>query len=107
MNVDVLPAGTPPSANPISLRAAPRVVDEGENTTLTWNTGGEVEPNCTLKGGEFGTTGINLPTDNGDDYTGSLQTPVYANTTYTLHCPMSLPADAQAKVEIVPRYFPS
>jgi hypothetical protein len=109
-----LVAGPPPlpGATP-TLRAQPRVVDEGENTRLTWDTDGNPgttgvdETTCILKGGEFGTTGVTVPTDTFNLATdaGSIETPVYANTTYSISCPAN--ATANVKVEIVPRYFPS
>ncbi len=90
-----------------TLRADPRIVDEGEDTTLTWFTNGTPETNCILKGGAFGSAGITVPNDtfNPAIDRGSILTPVYANTTYSISCPAN--AVANVNVEIIPRYFPS
>ena len=95
----------PPVTGSPTLRANPRVVVEGEDTRLTWFTGGVPETNCRLTGGAFGTAGIAVPSDtfNLAADRGSIDTPVTGNTVYEITCPTV--ATASVIVEIIPRGF--
>ncbi len=94
-----------------SLKAAPRIVEEGRDTTLTWDTNsdpttfGTPETSCVLTGGAFGVSGVSVPGGGVIDQ-GSIDTPVTANTTYTITCPAG-GSSASVRVEVIPRYFPS
>lgn len=89
-----------------SLRANPRIVEEGEDTRLIWDTNGTPETSCILYGGAFGSGGITVPDDDNDTRIdkGSILTEVSANTTYTISCPAT--DSTRVNVEIIPRYFP-
>jgi hypothetical protein len=74
-----------------TLTAAPRFVDYGGNTTLTWNTNGADESTCTLSGGSLSPTTLTTietyaGATAGTATTGTYSLPVYAATTYTLTC---------------------
>ncbi len=97
--------GGPVTPGTPTLKASPRIVEEGKNTTLTWTTGGVTEDQCILKGGAFGSNGI-AAVDGGSDQGGTIDTPVTANTTYTITCPAG-GSSASVRVEVIPRYFPS
>ncbi len=78
------------------------IVEEGDDTSLDWDTNGVDETLCTLTGGALATNP--LLTDGGDTDTGSKTVQVNARTTYTLTCPSG--ADTLT-VEIVPKGFES
>jgi hypothetical protein len=74
-----------------TLTAAPRMVDYGGNTTLTWNTNGADESTCTLSGGSLSPTSLTTietyaGATAGTATSGTYSLPVYAATTYTLTC---------------------
>lgn len=69
----------------VDLTASPRIVPQGQQTTLEWNTHGGDEAQCTLTAQGNATNLINTNTLGLD--TGTVSVTVNAGTTYTLTCP--------------------
>ncbi len=84
------------TAGTSTLSASPRIVNQGNNATLTWNLAGQT--GCTLTGG-----GLNYDQTYLEANT-SFSPTVNAHTTYTLSC-TSTADSVSATVEIIPIGF--
>jgi hypothetical protein len=84
-----------------TLSPTPRLVEQGSNGTLTWNTNGANEALCTLTGGGI-TTNPLLTDTNANSQTGTYTVVVNAMTTYTMTCGS---LSDTATFEVVPRGF--
>lgn len=83
---------------PATLTVSERLVTSGDTVTLSWDLNGQL--NCTLTGGELGSTYSPL----GADIGVTVAQTITARTTYTLKCPVG---EVTATVEIIPTGFES
>jgi hypothetical protein len=100
LNNPFLVIGVSGSIGTPDLSASNLLVNQGQPTTLNWNTNNGNEKLCTLAGGSI--IDNPLANDEGDVNTGSEQVTVNARTTYTLTCPTGTDT---VTVEVVPRAY--
>ncbi len=84
-----------------TLTATPRLVEQGNTGTLTWDTHGANEALCTLTGGSISGNPLLVDT-NANPQTGTYSVTVNAMTTYTMTCGSLTDT---ATFEVVPRGF--